>query len=142
MANDSEISMLTRIRSYEMKAAATFDQVIPTENSHVRAVWDLVGIRNDHNQAVGKLDHVIRDLGGVPGMNSNVQWPDVPSLKNKSIENNQDTLKSLMQGELSVIHECEKAVRSGNLSPLSKTLVNSEILPVLQNHVEILRQYL
>jgi hypothetical protein len=141
MAKDNEISILNRILSFEKKAAATFDRVIPTENSHDRAVWDLVGIRNDHNQAVGKLDHAIRDLGGSMGPNSNVQWPDVPSLKNQKLDENPEAIRSLMQGEQSMIDECQKAVRSGNLGPLSKTLINSEILPVLKNHVEILRQY-
>lgn len=142
MADKNEISILNRIRAYERKAAATFDQVIPAESSHDRAVWDLVSIRNDHNQAVGKLDLAIRDLGGDLRPNSNVPWPDVPPLKLKKLEDDHEALKSLMQGEQSEIQECEKAVRSGSLSPLSKTLINSEILPILKNHVEILRQYL
>jgi hypothetical protein len=142
MASGNEISILNRIRSYEKKAAAAFDHVIPTESSHDRAVWDLVSIRNDHNQAVGKLDHVIRDLGGDTGPHNNAQGFQASTVKTKKISEDPEAIRNLLEGEQSVIDECHKAMRSGNLGPMSKTLINSEILPVLQNHVDILRQYL
>lgn len=132
------IEVCNRLLRGELSAIDTYEKVIGKFGTEPGAV-DLSRIRDEHRKSVYRLQENVRQMGGKPDDDSGM-WGSfataIQSAANLFGENS--AVCTLETGEKTGIAEYERALADEKVMPECKTMIRSELLPRVNQHLATL----
>ena len=119
----------------ELSAVQTYEMAIKRHPALARA-FDLDRISNEHRRSVCLLIAVVREMGGEPALNFGT-W-GVFANSAQSVTNflgAKAMVESLRQGEEQGRNDYEDALDGENTNESLKTLIRTELLTSVENHI-------
>jgi uncharacterized protein (TIGR02284 family) len=139
------IDTLNNFLKDELSAMETYQQVQAklSEDAELGESKDLAPIYEDHKEAVSSLQTLINELGGTPSEDSGVwgTWAQIVQ-GGANLLGKEAALKSLQSGEKSGAEAYEEALQETELSSEIRALIETQLLPAQQAHIQALDRLL
>ncbi len=137
-ATDECIDVCNSLLRGELSAVETYNQAIAKfDNDPERAA--LEGIRSEHQRSVSRLREHLTDMGATPDTDSGAWGSFAKAVEGTAkLLGESPALKALQEGEEHGVGEYEEALRNPEVMPEIKTIIRSELLPALSNHIAAL----
>jgi uncharacterized protein (TIGR02284 family) len=120
----------------ERSAVETYDQALEKYREELAVLPELTRIRSDHAAAVRELEANVLSMGGTPDETSGA-WGSVAVAVQgtANLFGAGSALESLQQGEKAGEHDYEKALEDDEVMTECKSLIQTKLLPTVQEHV-------
>lgn len=132
---------LNWILNDSQQAAKAYSQLIGASNVGEK-MWDFAEMAKDHEQIVGHLKRTLAQVGSEPQKKSRGIWPEVEKHKSCRVYEDLDTLQALREAEQAELEDCEKLMTMGNGNRMVHTFVSTNLMPVLNAHIDTLDRYI
>jgi uncharacterized protein (TIGR02284 family) len=136
MNNKHCIDICNSLLRGERSAVETYDQALEKYREKPVVVTELTRIRSEHEAAVRVLESNVRSMGGEPDESSG-PWGSVAAAVQATagLFGAGSALESLQQGEKSGKRDYEKALDDDEVMPECKSLIQTKLLPPVEEHV-------
>ncbi len=138
--SDHCIAICNKLLRGERSAVETYDQAI-TKCTDEPVLAELHRLRGEHSFSVSTLETNVRAMGGQPDDSSGLWGAFANAVQGTANALGADfALEVLQSGEKSGQLDYEEALSDDSVIPECKTLIRSELLPKLQEHIDALER--
>lgn len=132
--------VLKRLLGYQMGARRTYG-ALGAENPHDFSRDDLRMIGDDHVRYGTRLADLNRQTAEESTPAPPV-WQTAPHHMEGKLGEDPTAVRQLIAAEEEELHECEQLLGSEELDPKLKHLIEHDLIPGLQRHIDALTRYL
>ncbi|MCW8195148.1 hypothetical protein F6455_10155 [Proteobacteria bacterium 005FR1] len=132
---------LNWILNDSQQAAKAYSQLVEASNVDEK-MWDFAEMAKDHEQIVGRVKRTLEQVGSEPQEKNRGIWPAVEKHSSLRVYEDIDTLRALREAEQAELEDCEKLMTMGEGNRMVHTFVSTNVMPVLNSHIDTLDRYI
>lgn len=133
---DHSLELCNKFLRGERSAVETYDQAIE-KFGHKQDLGDLQRIRDEHREAVTRLEEHIRTMGGTPDQDSGAWGTFAKAVQGAANLIGADSaISSLQQGESHGRSDYADALEDIDVLPEVKEMVRTHLLPRTDDHIQ------
>lgn len=132
---------LNWILNDSQRGAEVYSELIE-DSGMDQKMWDFVEMRKDHEQIVGHVKRTLAQIGAEPGGKTRNIWPQLKKDPARRVYEDTKVLKALRDAEKAELEDCEKLMSTGESDRMVHTFVATNVMPVINGHIETLDRYL
>lgn len=141
MSNSNHcIAICNKLLRGERSAVETYDQAIE-KFADQPVITELHRLRGEHSFAVSTLENNVRSMGGQPDESAGAWGVLANAVQGTAnLFGASPALEVLQNGEKSGLSDYEDALKDEGVMPECKTLIRSELLPKITEHISALER--
>jgi hypothetical protein len=132
---------LNWILNDSQQAAKAYSQLVDASNVDEK-MWDFAEMAKDHEQIVGHVKRTLEQVGSEPQAKTRGVWPDVSKHPSYRVYEDIETLRALREAEQAELEDCEKLMTMGDDNRMVHTFVSTNVMPVINSHIDTLDRYI
>jgi uncharacterized protein (TIGR02284 family) len=124
----------------ELSAVQTYDKAI-AKFSGEPVVTELKRLCNEHSESVARLQHNVREMGGVPDTDSGTWGAFANTIQSAAnLFGAGSAIESLQRGEEHGRRDYQDALEDEGVLPSCKAMIRDELLPRVHRHIATLER--